>query len=175
LRPHTVLKMNEQLTITQNKFDIFPTTSRVWVYQSKTAFLQADIPKIRQHINIFTQQWASHNRALQATGDVLHSRFIVLMVDESQAGASGCSIDSSVHFIKEIEQAYKVDLFDRMTFTYEKDNTVHAIDREQFSNLYASGDINDDTIVFDNLVNTKANFDQRWKVRLGDSWHKRMV
>jgi len=167
--------MGEQLTITQNKFETFPATSRVWIYQSKTAFSEANVTKIRGHIAAFTQQWASHNRALQAAGDVLYGRFIVLMVDESMAGASGCSIDSSVHFIKEIEQVYKVDLFDRMIFTYEKDNTVQAADREQFSALYASGEINDDTIVFDNLVNTKADFDQVWKVRLGDSWHKRMV
>lgn len=167
--------MNENLTITQNKFETFPATARVWIYQSKTAFLDANVAKIRTHINAFTQQWASHNRALQATGDVLHKRFIVLMIDESMAGASGCSIDSSVHFIKEIEQAYKVDLFDRMTFTYEKNDAVHAADREQFSALYASGEINDDTIVFDNLVNTKADFESGWKVRLGDSWHKQMV
>ncbi len=167
--------MNEQPTIIQNKFDTFPATSRVWIYQSKTAFSDADVAKIRQHINAFTQQWTSHNRALRAAGDVLHGRFIVLVVDESMAGASGCSIDSSVHFIKAVEQEYNVDLFDRMTFTYEKDGAVYAADREAFSTLYASGEINDDTTVFDNLVNTKADFDQRWRVRLGDSWHKRMV
>lgn len=163
------------MTIVQNKFETFPASSRVWIYQSKAAFSEANVTKIRQHITAFTQRWVSHNRALQATGDVLHGRFIVLMVDESMADASGCSIDSSVHFIKGVEQEYGVDLFDRMTFTYKKNNTVHAADREQFTNLYASGEIDDDTIVFDNLVNTKADFDQRWKVRLGDSWHKRMV
>jgi len=158
--------MNEQQVITQNKFETFPATSRVWIYQSKTAFSEADVTKIREHIVAFTQQWTSHNRALRASGDVL---------DESMADASGCSIDSSVHFIKAVEQEYGVDLFDRMIFTYEKDGTVHATDREQFASLYGSGEINDDTIVFDNLVNTKADFDQRWKVRLGDSWHQRMV
>jgi len=167
--------MEEQLTVAQNRFETFPATSRVWIYQSKTELSEVDIAKIRQHITAFTQQWVSHNRALQATGDVLHGHFIVLMVDESQAGASGCSIDSSVHFIKEIEQAYKVDLFDRMTFTYEKKGIVYAAGREQFAELYVSGEIRDDTIVFDNLVNTKADFDTRWKVRLGDSWHRQMV
>jgi len=165
--------MNE--TLTQNKFETFPATSRVWIYQSKTVFSEADIPKIRQQIQAFTAQWASHNNALRATGNIYHNRFVVLMTDESQMGASGCSIDSSVHFIKAVEQEYKVDLFDRMVFTYEKDGAVQAADREQFTKLYASGEINDDTIVFDNLVNTKADFEARWKVRLGDSWHSRMV
>ena len=167
--------MNEQAIITQDKFETFPATSRVWIYQSKTTFSEADISKIRQQIRAFTARWASHNHALRATGEVYHNRFIVLMTDESKMGASGCSIDSSVHFIKKIEQAYKVDLFDRMTFTYQKNGEVHAADRTRFSELYVEGSINDDTIVFDNLVNTKADFDSRWKVRLGDSWHKRMV
>ena len=167
--------MNEQPIITENKFETFPGTSRVWVYQSKTAFSDADVTKIREHIEAFTQQWTSHNRALRAVGDVLHGRFIVLMADERMADASGCSIDSSVHFIKAVEQEYGVDLFDRMTFTYEQSGRVEAADREQFAALYASGEIDDHTIVFDNLVNTKADFDRGWKVRLGDSWHKRMV
>ena len=167
--------MNEQPTISQNKFETFPANSRVWVYQSKTAFSDAVAAKIHRHINAFTQQWTSHNRALRATGDVLYNHFIVLIVDESMADASGCSIDSSVHFIKAVEQEYGVDLFDRMTFTYEKDGKIHAADREKFAELYASGEIDDNTTVFDNLVNTKSDFDQRWQVRLGDSWHKRMV
>ena len=149
--------------------------SRVWIYQSKTQIPAEHIPAIQQDLEVFAQQWTSHNKALRATADVLRQHFIVLMVDESQAGASGCSIDSSVHFIQLLEQEYKLNLFDRMTFTYEQNGKVLSADRNQFADLYAQGEINDDTLVFDTLVNNKADFESRWKIRLGDSWHKQMI
>ena len=97
------------------------------------------------------------------------------MVDESLAGASGCSIDKSVHFIKQIEQHYGVDLFDRMTFTYKDGETVKSAPRMEFAELYKMGKINDATLVFDNLVKTKGDFTSNWVKPLGESWHKRMV
>jgi len=156
-------------------YDILPDTTRVWIYQAQTPFTANKIAKIRQHISNFTTSWVSHNNQLRAFGDIYHNQFIVLMVDESLAGASGCSIDKSVHFIKQIEQHYNVDLFDRMTFTYKDGEAVKSAPRIEFSQLYQAGKINDATLVFDNLVKTKADFEANWVKPLGESWHKRMV
>lgn len=106
---------------------------------------------------------------------MLHNRFILLMVDESQADASGCSIDSSVRFLKQLQAKYGVDLFDRMAFSYKDGEEVHTVSRDKFNELYASGAINDDTLVFDTLVNTKAGFDAGWLKPLSESWHARLV
>ncbi len=156
-------------------YDILPDTTRVWIYQAQTPFTENKVSEIRQHISNFTTSWVSHNNQLRAFGDIYHNQFIVLMVDESLAGASGCSIDKSVHFIKQIEQHYKVDLFDRMTFTYKDGEAVKSSPRMEFAQLYKSGKINDATLVFDNLVKTKGDFDANWIKPLGESWHKRMV
>ncbi len=156
-------------------YEVLPDTTSVWIYQAKTALPAKDITEIRQHISNFTTSWVSHNNQLRAYGDIYHNQFIVLMVDESLAGASGCSIDKSVHFIKQIEQHYNIDLFDRMTFTYKDGETVKSALRMEFAQLYKSGEINDATLVFDNLVKTKGDFDANWIKPLGESWHKRMV
>ena len=42
------------------------------------------------------------------------NRFLILAVDESQASASGCSIDSSVKFVKAMESELGTDFFNRM-------------------------------------------------------------
>ena len=156
-------------------YDILPDTTRVWIYQAQQALPANKIAEIRQHIANFTTSWVSHNNQLRAFGDIYHDQFIVLMVDESLAGASGCSIDKSVHFIKQIEQHYGVDLFDRMTFTYKDGETVKSAPRMEFAELYKMGKINDTTLVFDNLVKTKGDFAANWVKPLGESWHKRMV
>ena len=156
-------------------YETLPDTTSVWIYQAQQTLPADKITEIRQHIANFTKNWVSHNNHLRAFGDIYHDQFIVLMVDESLAGASGCSIDKSVHFIQQIEQHYGVNLFDRMTFTYKDGETIKAAPRMEFAELYKSGKINDATPVFDNLVKTKGDFDKHWVKPLGESWHKRMV
>lgn len=149
--------------------------SRIWIYQSNQPFPSSEIENIKTHLQSFCTSWTSHNRWLKADGAILHDRFIVLMVDETQAGASGCSIDKSVHFIQSLEAKYGVNMFDRMLFAYQQDGEIKTAHRDEFSNLYAQNIINDETLVFDNLVKTKADFEQGWVKPLSQSWHKRMV
>lgn len=157
------------------KLQTLPDNSRVWIYQAQTPFSEEVTAAIDAHVQQFVEQWTSHNRALRAVGEVLHRQFIVLAVDENMAGASGCSIDKSVHFMQALEGEFGINLFDRMSFTYQIGHEIFTANREDFARLYAEQRINDDTLVFDNLVKTKADFDKNWIKPLGESWHKRMV
>ena len=150
-------------------------TTRVWVYQANQPFPAEAAPAIKNALQNFAQQWVSHNRQLKADADLLHNRFVVLMVDESQAGASGCSIDSSVHFLKQLQAEFGVNLFDRMYFSYQDGEDVYTVSRDEFAKLYADGTINDETIVFDTLVESKGAFNAGWLKPLKDSWHARLV
>ncbi len=152
-----------------------PETSRIWIYQSNRPFTAEELPLVKAQLDQFTKQWVSHSNQLTAIGKILHDRFIVLMVDESRAGASGCSIDSSVHFLKSLQSQFGVDLFDRMRFSYQDADNVHTVTRDEFAELYANGTINDNTLVFDTLVNSKKAFDEGWLKPLKNSWHARMV
>jgi hypothetical protein len=156
-------------------YTALPPTTRVWIYQSNRAFTSEEANTLQEQLEDFARQWVSHNRQLRSRAEIRHNRFIVLMVDESQADASGCSIDSSVHFLKQLESEYQLDLFDRMTFAYWQNNQLKTADRDGFLQLYNSGEINDNTLVFDNLIQTKGQLDSEWLKPLHKSWHKRMV
>ncbi|MBI5913818.1 MAG: hypothetical protein HY842_00435 [Bacteroidetes bacterium] len=156
-------------------FQTLPASTRVWIYQSNRPFRAEDVPQLKEQVDRFAQNWVSHNRQLRAHGDVLHGQFVVLMVDESLADASGCSIDKSVYFLKQVENAYGVDLFDRMTFTWMDGDKVKTADSTTFSKLYSEGKITGDTLVFDNLVQTKGELEEKWLKPLNQSWHRRFV
>ena len=158
-----------------HNYESLPPSTRVWIYQASEPFAESDIPGIRQRLKEFAREWVSHNQALRSYGDVWHDRFVVLMVDESQAGASGCSIDKSVHFLQDLTEVTGIDLFDRMVFSYRDDRTIRSVPRDEFVELYAQGQIDDDTLVFDNLVQTKGQFESEWEKPLKESWHARMV
>ena len=97
------------------------------------------------------------------------------MVDERLNMASGCSIDTSVNFIRSLEKKYDLNLFDRFTFSYQKDDKIHTVPKNKFAELYESGEIDESTLVFDNLIRTKEDLVQSWLKPLGKSWHKRFV
>lgn len=157
-------------------YDHFPAASRVWIYQSNRALTPEQIAYTNQRLEQFVAQWQSHGKKVQAWAELLHQHFLVLMVNEAYEAPSGCSIDSSVALVKELEQAFGVDFFDRMTFTYvQQDGLVAAADRDTFAALYNQQQIGEDTLVFNNLVNTKADFENKWKVPLKESWHANMV
>ena len=163
--------MQPQIT----SYETLSPSSRVWIYQSSRPFSNMELPEIQTAIENFAQQWVSHNRALKAFAKVYHQRFIVLMVDESQADATGCSIDSSVHFLQQLGAQLGVDLFDRMTFAWKDGEEVKVAPKSEFSRLYQEGKLTDETLVFDNLVKDKSGFENEWLKPLGKSWHRRMV
>ncbi len=152
----------------------FSENSRVWIYQADRQLSDEETQQIQQHLNAFSAQWTAHNNQLKAAGEVRYKRFLILIVDESQAGASGCSIDKSVHFMKQIEQAFGINLFDRFNLAYRQSNEVLSLPRNAFEAKLASGEINSDTIVFNNLVPTFKELQTKWEVPFKDSWHMQL-
>lgn len=148
--------------------------SKVWIYQANRVLTDAEIEQLQPALERFAAQWVSHNRQLAAFARIFHNRFIVLMVDETHADASGCSIDKSVAFLKEIQAAFGVDLFDRMIFSCQKDGQVISLSREEMQAKIDQGEIHRDTLVFDNLIATKADFESAWLKPLHQSWHARL-
>ena len=144
--------------------------SRVWLYHSDRVFTDSEANEIRQRISDFSKAWVSHNRQLKAFGELYHNRILALFVDETQAGASGCSIDKSVHFIQSLGALYQADFFNRMIFSYRDQEGVKSVSADEFRSLYEQGVINDETEVLDNLVKSKAEFVNGWKKPLINSW-----
>ncbi|NJB85328.1 hypothetical protein GGR26_001073 [Lewinella marina] len=156
--------------------DSLAPESRIWIYGAERALTKAETDRVRTRAQEFVAQWVSHNRSLAAAADVLHNRFLVLAVDESQAEASGCSIDGSVHFVKELGAEIGVDFFNRMRFSYRDEaGKIHTVGREEFKLLYSQGQLSNDTIVFDPLVKELGELRQIFERPLEDSWHSRMV
>ena len=106
------------------KIASLPLNSRVWVYQSNRVLSNEEQATIQIELESFIEQWAAHGTSLKASAEILFDSLLVLAVDESQEPASGCSIDSSVHFVKNLGQKYGFDAFDRNAIAYLKDNKV---------------------------------------------------
>ncbi|MCF8416907.1 MAG: hypothetical protein K9G40_11735 [Crocinitomicaceae bacterium] len=116
-------------------FQDFSLSSRVWVYASNRALNSTESTFVQDEINEFVKQWATHGKELVAKGAVLFDRFIILAVDEEKVGASGCSIDSSVHFVKALGKELEVNFFDRLNLYIIKDHEIKQIHISEMANF----------------------------------------
>jgi hypothetical protein len=73
----------------------FSPDSKVWIYQSNRVFTEAENKLILDKATSFISDWTAHGKLLKASINSYYNRFLVLMVDETQANASGCGIDKS--------------------------------------------------------------------------------
>ena len=153
----------------------FSPESRVWVYTTNRPLSEAEAQATQQALNAFVQQWTAHNHALKARAEVFQHQFVILMVDESQAGASGCSIDKSVHFLESLGAQLNIDFFERMRFAWIDQNQMHYADRHTLSQAVAQQQIAAETLMVNTLVQNKKELQEKWLVPFGQSWHRRLA
>lgn len=153
----------------------FAPESRVWVYTASRPLSDAEVQAAQDSLNYFVRQWTAHNQALKAAAEIFQHQFIILMVDETQAGASGCSIDKSVHFLEDLGQRLGIDLFERMRFAWVHDQQLQIADRAQLSAGVKNATIDDNTLMVNTLVQNKKDLQQQWLVPFAQSWHRRLI
>ena len=148
----------------------FHPDSRVWIYQCNRLFTLSEALEIEEMLKDFTRQWKSHGTQVKGEAHLFFGQFIVLIADETATGVSGCSTDSSVRLIKDIEQKFTVNMFDRTTLAFVVKDKIQLLPLSQLQYATDNGFINADTLYFNNLVQTKEEVESKWIVAVKDSW-----
>jgi hypothetical protein len=148
----------------------FAPDSRVWIYQSSRMFSLGEAIQIEDLLNHFISGWNSHGTPVKGFGTLFFGQFIILMADEKATGVSGCSTDSSVRLIKEIEQLYKVSMFDRQTLAFVRKDKIELLPLNQLQYAFDNGFLQAETIYINNLVQTKEELEQNWLIPVKESW-----
>ncbi len=155
--------------------DNFHPGSRVWIYQSNRIFGLMEALELEKMLNSFVDGWQAHGDPVKGYSNLFFGQFIILMADETATGVSGCSTDSSVRLIKAIEQKFGVNLFDRQLLAFVVKDKVQLLPLAQFSHAVENQFITQDTLYFNNLVDTKAALENNWIVPVKDSWLKSRI
>ena len=154
-------------------FNTLPEESKVWIYQANRSFSEEGIKEISEKLAVFVENWAAHGTGLEAGFTIKYKRFIVLAVNQAGQSATGCSIDASVHFIQQLEKDYNVDLMDKMNVSYKQGEFIAHKSLVDFKKMAKDRAVTEKTIVFNNLVNNLAEFNESWEVPASESWHNR--
>ncbi|WP_310381320.1 ABC transporter ATPase [Flavobacterium sp.] len=154
-------------------FENLPEESKIWIYQSNRKFSDDEFSEIETALQSFLESWAAHGTSLESSYLLKYNRFIILAVNQDVQAATGCSIDASVLFIQGLEQKYSVDLLDKMNVTFKNGEHIAHKSLIDFKKMAKEKAVTENTIVFNNLVNTIEEFNESWEVPALDSWHSR--
>lgn len=156
-------------------FEELSNNSRLWIYQASRNFTEAEERMIDQNLGAFCEQWAAHGHPLKTSFKIAKHQFVVLAADESYHLPSGCSIDSSVHVIKALENETGINFFDRSLIAFQLNDTVKLYPMTKLKEEFASGTLTADTHAFNNLVSTKEEWENNWIQPAKNTWLARYL
>jgi hypothetical protein len=149
-------------------FNQISSAARVWVYQSAQP-IPAEVQALSEQ---FVEGWTAHNQMLKASAQVLFDHFLILAVDESAMQASGCSIDKSVHFVQSLENQFGLHFFERLKTAFREKEKLVFRTRSQIREAIAAGDFEENTLIFNNLIQTVGELKTHWQIPAKNSWLK---
>ncbi len=148
----------------------FNDNSRVWIYQSSRMFLLSEALEMEVMLEAFLPRWNSHGTPVRGYANLFFGKFLIFMADESATGVSGCSTDSSVKVVKEIEEKFKVDMFNRQTLAFILNDKIQQIPLSQLSYAFENKFLSEENLYFNNTVLTKKQLINQWIIPIKKSW-----
>ena len=154
------------------RFEDLPDSARTWVFGSDKPLDESGADALLREVDRFLSQWHAHGAPLTVGRDLRYGRFLTVAVDQSTAGASGCSIDGLFRALKSLEPRLGASMITSgLVFYRDRQGEIQSVDREQFTALGAVGKIQPDTQVFDPTVTTLGEWRARFELQAAQSWH----
>jgi hypothetical protein len=143
--------------------------NRAWTYVISSQLSDAELEQLEKAGQTFVHSWTAHENQLSAEFTIYKKRIIIVKVNENVNDASGCSIDKLTRFIKVSESMFGTELLNRQMVAYKKNDTVQVTPAAKVKDLLLSGDLNEDTIVFNTALATDKELDN-WQQPLKNTW-----
>ncbi len=158
-------------------FETLPDDARLWVFAAAAPLSDAQSTTLLREVDAFLASWAAHGAPLRAARDWRDDRFLAVAVDQSTAGASGCSIDGLFRRLQGIEPSLGTTLLGGASRVYWRDGAgaVQTGARGDAKAQAAAGAWGVDSPVFDLGVTTAGDWRTRFERPARESWHAALL
>jgi hypothetical protein len=163
--------------MSQVPFDSLPDEARVWCFAAEPEPGPRETARILDAMHEFVDQWTAHRENLSGAVDWWHQRFLLVGLDETRIGASGCSIDALMARLAELESELGILLTESSPVWYrDADDRIRSVPRDEFRRLAGVGAVGPETRVFDLTVKDMAAARaSRLERRAAETWHARLL
>lgn len=155
-------------------FDSLPDDSRIWIFPSTRILDSNEEDVLLKSTLVFLAEWTAHNRSLTASAKVEEHTFLIVAVDESVTGASGCSIDKLHRFVREAESELGLRLMERLNVLLPG-NPLSIVHSSTIASLVASGELHSTSLVYDTTLTHMGQYRKQFKVPMNTTWLSRYL
>lgn len=156
-------------------FDSLPADARVWVFAADAPLDDSRAAALLAEVDTFLAEWNAHGVPLACARAWRDDRFLAIGVDQSAAGASGCSIDGLFRVLKRLRESLGANLLPGPRVYWRDDERIRTGDRAEFARLARAGAVTAATPVFDPTVTTAAEWRDRFEGAAGERWHATLL
>jgi hypothetical protein len=155
---------------------MLPSDARVWVFGAASELDSRGSDRLLAAVDDFLSQWNAHGSPLVCARDLRDGRFLAIGVDQSTAGASGCSIDGLFRTLARLEPELGTTMLGGGRVYYRDEaGAVKATTRQAFNALAREGKVGADTHVFDTSLTTVAAWRDEFERPVRASWHADLI
>jgi hypothetical protein len=146
-------------------FETLPDSSRIWVFGSDKPVTGPAAERLLKEVDQFLETWRAHGAPLRTGRLWRDDRFLVVGVDQSDANASGCSIDGLFRSLQLLEREIGARLVGGGRVYYRDHSGIaQSASRSELDGLVASGALGPNSVVFDTSITDlgewRAKFEQ---------------
>ena len=150
-------------------FNTTTDNSRIWIYAAEQKLTNEQEAYILKSISNHLQNWNAHKVPLIAGVSILENHFIVVALDESENGASGCSIDTLQNKIQELENELSVSLLNRLNVFCKIEDEILCIPSFKLEGIAKA-----DTLFYDLTIQKKSELNSYLKP-ISEGWCAHLV
>ena len=151
-------------------FNNISDDARIWIYQLDKELAQFEVDFLSGRVSDFLDSWAAHGSGLIASFTLAENRFLIIAADESGAKASGCSIDSLTHFLKDMQVQMEIGFFNRSHIIYKSGKLNKSTSFIDFRAQLKSGEIPSETLIYNTVLQQKNQLRDQFLISAKDSW-----
>lgn len=156
-------------------FESLPDNARVWVFAAAAPLDPPAFQRMIGAVDDFLAQWNAHGAPLVCARDWRDDRFLAIGVDQSSAGASGCSIDGLFRTLAGLEPELGTSLLGDRVYYRDAEGRVNAASRRSFAELARTGRVGPETAVFDTALTSAALWRREFERPARASWHAALI
>ncbi|HET9233947.1 MAG TPA: hypothetical protein VFP10_07400 [Candidatus Eisenbacteria bacterium] len=154
-------------------FDALPDSSRLWIFPSDRRLLPDEQDALVRSVEAGLAAWSAHGSPVTWGVRVEQGQCLMIGVDETRTALTGCSIDSAIARIRELETRFATSLLDNGRIFLREGDEIRGLSRPEFKKRVGEGTVTAETLVFDNTIVTVGAFRRgAWEIPFHRSWHR---
>ncbi len=146
-------------------YNLLPETSKIYIYPSSRKFYKDEFPIINKRVEKYLNEFST----IDSFFGIKYQRFIVIIISD-KTPLSIDQIDILISFIQSLEKEFNLSLLDKVNICFKQGEYVQLKEIPDFKKLIKNRGVSKKTIVFDNLINTKEEYENYWEMPAESSW-----